>query len=68
MLKKSDLNTEIKSIVASGPGGVIWMIVNPAAESVSYRLEVDGEAFVESKNLDRVLDVYNKWETKSDKI
>lgn len=66
-MKKSDFNQEVKSVVASGPGGVIWMVVNPAADTVSYRLEVDGGAFVESRNLDRVLDVYNRWEARSDK-
>lgn len=64
MMKRSDFNTEIKSVVASGPGGVIWMCVNPATDTVSYRLEVDSGAFVESKDLDRVLDVYNRWEDK----
>ena len=64
MLKKSDFNTETKSIVASGPPGIIWMCVNPATGAVSYRLEVGGEAFVESKDLDRILDVYNRWEGK----
>jgi len=63
-MKKANFNVDIKSVVASGPGGVIWMIANPAAGTVSYRMEVDDGDYVESKDLDRVLDVYNKWEGK----
>ena len=66
MLKKSDLNCEIKAIVASGPGGVIWLSVNPATDMVSYRLEVNCEKVVESKSIDQILCIYNKW-SKNDK-
>lgn len=64
MLKKSDFNYEAKTIVASGPGGVIVMISNPATGAVSYRLEIDNGAFVESKDLDRIISAYNKREGK----
>jgi hypothetical protein len=62
-MKKSELNTEIKSVVASGPAGVIWCVVNPALGITSYRLMV-GDAWVESRDIDRILDIYNKWEGK----
>jgi hypothetical protein len=62
--KKSDFNYEAKTIVASGPGGIIVMVSNPAIGAVSYRLEIDNGVFAESKDLDRIISVYNKREKK----
>lgn len=58
--KKSDFNYEAKTIVASGPGGIIVMVSNPAIGAVSYRLEIGPGDFVESRDLDRIIEVYNK--------
>jgi hypothetical protein len=40
------------------------MVSNPAIGAVSYRLEIDNGVFAESKDLDRIISVYNKREKK----
>ena len=58
MLKKEDLNVQIKSVIVSGFGGVIWLIVNPASDILYYKLVIKEENFC-SKDLDTIIKKYN---------